>query len=569
MTFSRADNQTDAGTSPRAALAWAAVVAAVVAATFALVPTFGFVTWDDDIHVYSNPNLNPLTAQSLAHLWTAPYEKLYIPLSYSFFALLSLFARGHGIASDAGFDPHVFHSASLVLQIADTLIVFAILRALVKRDFAVALGALVYGIHPLQVESVAWISELRGLLANLFGLAAIWSYVAVDKPTVRRVWLTSAPLVVLALLCKPTAVVVPLAMFAIAVGMKARPLRSAALETLPLMALAVPIMAVTHAVQPTFTDPVPWLQRPLVAMDALAFYLGKLFWPVALNADYGRTPHAVLASGWGHITWLAPLAAAGIAGALRRRAPAIATGLAVFAIVFLPVLGLLPFAYQQYSTVADRYASLALLGPALAVAALAASWRPPAVAVGFVVTTLLAVASFAQTRVWANSVALYDHCVALNPQSPGCNNNLGVLLLEQGKAQDATKHFLAAIQSKGDFPGIYSNLGDAYTATGSYSDAQACYAYATVTEPGNAENYYKLGNALLSLRQLDDAIAAYSKAQKLAPEHAEVYRGLGKAFAAKGDYRNAEAAYRIALKRAPTDAATQAALADAIKRQGK
>ncbi len=567
MTFARDENQL--ADRPPVPLRWALFVAVAVGIAFAQVPMYDFVSWDDDIHVYGNPNLNPLTAQSLAHIWTQPYQKLYIPLSYSFFALLSLIAHHSGAMSptETGYDPHVFHVASLALHVADTLFVFAILRALIKRDGAAALGALLYGVHPLQVESVAWISEIRGLLANLFGLGAIWYYVTRATPEVKRIWPVCGFLIALALLCKPSAVVVPLVMFIIAIGPLKRSIRTASMETLPLLAVAIPFIAITRSVQPTFADPVPWLQRPFIAGDALTFYLGKLLWPVHLNIDYGRTSQFVLAHSWGHVTSLAAVLVAVAAWLIRRRYSAVAVALATFIAVLLPVLGLVPFAYQQYSTVADRYVSLALLGPAFAVAALAATWQRRAMIPAGAVVLALGFATFAQTRYWRDSYTVYNRCIALNPTSPGCNNNLGNVLFLRGEPKAAIPRFLAAIAAHGDFPGIYANLGDAYAATGGDDDALACYDYASRINPGDGESLYKAGKIQLGRGDANAAIASLVEAQKRAPGHAEVYRTLGKAFVAKGDYERAVQSFEIAVRLAPGDAATQSALASAIAKR--
>ena len=139
---------------------------AVILCTFSRVPTFAFVRWDDNIHVFENPYFRDFKLAEIGHFWRYPYEQLYVPLSYSVFGLLSLAARlpaGSADSNSTGLllDPRVFHIFNLLLHVVNTILVFLLVRRLVRSDAAALIGALVFGVHPLQVESVAWISELR------------------------------------------------------------------------------------------------------------------------------------------------------------------------------------------------------------------------------------------------------------------------------------------------------------------------------------------------------------------------------------------------------------------------
>jgi hypothetical protein len=158
--------------------------------------------------------------------------------------------------------------------------------------------------------------------------------------------------------------------------------------------------------------------RPFIAGDALAFYLGKLAWPVGLCADYGRTPEEVLGHAWGYLTWLAPAVLGVLVWRGRARRPMLLAAAALFSLGLLPVLGFVPFIFQQFSTVADRYAYLALLGPAVALAWWLSTQRRPAagVATSAVLAALGFLSAF-QTLHWYNNGTFWTHTIRHNPRS--------------------------------------------------------------------------------------------------------------------------------------------------------
>ena len=131
-----------------------------------------FLTWDDDINVYQNPLLNPPAPAGLAHFWTGPHQNLYVPLTYTVWMGLAWFSR----LPDGGLHPGLFHGANLTLHVAAVLVVFALLRLLVREDWAAGAGALLFAVHPVQVEPVAWVTGLKDVLGGLLLLTAVWLY---------------------------------------------------------------------------------------------------------------------------------------------------------------------------------------------------------------------------------------------------------------------------------------------------------------------------------------------------------------------------------------------------------
>ncbi|HWC89027.1 MAG TPA: hypothetical protein VG433_05220, partial [Pirellulales bacterium] len=412
----------------------AGLLAGAVGAVFYRVVEFQFLTWDDDVHVTKNPLLDPVSFSNLAQFWLHPYENLYIPASYSFFAAeawLSQWTLGR-------LDPQVFHAACLALHLACVWLVFRLLARMVENPLAAWAGALCFAVHPLQVESVAWIGETRGLLAALCSLAAVYWYLppgpamfdssstanrdrlgamptaavgmwggdddacprsvgmatapalspsaADDRFSTRRYLLASAAFA-LALLSKPSAAPLPLMALAIDLLWLRRSLKRSLACLAPWLALALLDIGLSKLLQADerITNRPDWLLRPLVACDALTFYLRKLIVPLRLGFDYGRTPAVVLSSAARYWAWIAPACVLGLALVSRHRRMWL-TAAGIFVAGLLPVLGFVPFLYQDISTVADRYLYLPMLGVALALAVwLDRHWSRPM----FAITCLL------------------------------------------------------------------------------------------------------------------------------------------------------------------------------------
>jgi protein O-mannosyl-transferase len=499
---------------------WAILIVLVMTvATFAPTGRFGFLDWDDVDLVAENPLLHQPDAAALKAFWTRPQIGLYTPMAYSLWWVIA----------KCGLRSGCFHSLNIALHLLAALAVYALLLQLgngTGRHTAAALGAAVFALHPLQVEAVAWISGMNNLLAGLFGLASIALYLrSVSKKSSASFWLATA-LFGLALLSKPTAVVVPLVAMVLDWGIKGRTVRQVASNLWLWIVMAAVMGVVAHSVQPANLIPaIPVTSRLLVAVDSVGFYLTKIFVPMNLTVDYGRMPGHIAALGW---TWLAMLALAigAMAIFLPQRWAAIVV---LFVAAALPTLGLMAFDFQRYSTVADRYVYLAMLAPAIFVWALVRNWPRTAALVGLAVI-LMAVGSEIQLQYWQNDVSLFQRNLVINPQSLAANQVLGFAAARAGDRQTAMQFDLAGLAHHSEDPVLNFAIGNLLLTADPATAAQR-YVIAIRGLPKEARFHNNYGVALAELGRKPEAAHAFRTAIELAPGWQDPINNLKKATA--------------------------------------
>ena len=466
------DDQRSSGNVPP--WAWgvfACLVALIVYLPALRFPFFPF--WDDDIHVHANPHLANLSWESVRAFWSAPYQQLYIPLTYSAWAGLAALSRwwdGQPVSAGA-LNAAWFHGANILVHTVSTALVFVILQRSLKKlapaadalraGFAALLGAIFFALHPLQVEPVAWISGLRDVLGGCLGLAALVVLLGSNASSVPR-WAAATLLFVLSLAAKPAGVALPLVaglLAAFCYGWK--PARLAR-ELGPWLLVGVIWVFVTSNAQwaaDLARDLVPLWMRPLVAGDALAFYMAKTVWPAGLSADYGRAPDIARGAGWLWWMWLGPAALAAVLVAVKPLRIYLLP-FAIFAAALLPTLGLVPFNFQVVSTVADRYAYLALLGPALALAMVTARTKHAWIAAcAAAVVVALGVMTFLRLPLWSEDVKLFASTLAENPHSWKAMHNYASALDDRGRTAEAEGLMREVISRRPDSAEAQNDLG--------------------------------------------------------------------------------------------------------------
>ena len=549
------------------------VIAAVILIAFGRIVSHGWVNFDDPIHVTENPSFFPLSWRELGGFWVRPYEHLYVPASYMLFAAESAASRWlHGEGPMAVPRPGLFHAVSLALHVAASLLVLRILRRFTTQPWAAFVGGLVFALHPLQVESVAWIAEQRGLLAAVFSLLAIdqfleWTERDQGRSRLRASYVLATGALVVALLAKPSAVVTPLLAFALASHGRKGPM-----PTMPTLIWALApwaVLAIAAAVCTRFVQPadltrahVPLLARPLIAGDAIAFYAGKILVPVNLCVVYGRTPQATLADPY------APVAAGLVAIALAwvlllPRGREWRLPLALFVIPLLPVLGFTDFAYQNNSTVADRYMYLALLGPAVAGAMAidrlqtVKDARPggsPPLAAGILVALLCLLLTWQQVALWRDSLTLFTSALESGHESSVALNNLGIALTEAGRPDDALPLLLRAVERDPTDAGGWFNLGNAHAAADEFTEAGQAFDRCLALDGERFKAWNNLGLARLFQGDAGGAEAAWLESIRIRPRFADPRLNLAKLLLSRGESAAAAEHVQTVLERDRTHA---------------
>ncbi|MBC8107566.1 MAG: tetratricopeptide repeat protein [Anaerolineae bacterium] len=491
---------------------WRLIVIFATLIAFSPVVRHEFGGWDDEQNLTRNPQMNPPTLDAVARYWRAPNFDLYVPMTWTAWSAL---ARAGYMANapspDAHLNPYIFHTANLALHATSALLAFELLRRLLGRDALVAsaAGALVFAVHPVQVEAVAWVSGMKDVLAGALSLAAIILFLDSSRDAKTRwpTYLLAIVTFLVALLSKPSAVVVPAMVIVLDCLVRGSPLRKSIVRFAPVLVIALAWAIFSHFIQQAkHIDAVVWWQRPLIAADAITFYLAKIVWPLNLGVHYGRTPKYVLGDHGARWTFVVPclLTFALIAWIIRKRgseASRIAlTGALLLVIGVSPVLGLLPFDFQEYSTVADHYLYLAMLGVAVLVAWIVrrTEWRT----IVPIIITLLGVMTWRQARTWHDALSIAEQTVAVNPLPGVWNDRLTKLLLERANAQ--------------------ADQGD---------DASAIATYRRVIarDGKNSIAMSNLASVLASDGKLDGAIPLYEQALRIDPSLESARVGLERA----------------------------------------
>jgi protein O-mannosyl-transferase len=517
--------------------------AAVVAGVFSPLFSAEFLQWDDGKNLFENPLMLPPSWSNCAYYWSHASLSLYIPATYTVWSGLAAISQTPGDGPNhRTLNPAIFHIANVVAHALAVIVVFNILR-MFTRDLPAAMGALIFAIHPMQVEAVGWVCGMKDVLAGLFGLIAVWLYLGhVASRSGRFSWryLAASVAFLAGTLSKPSALIVPVVCAVIAVGLLHMPWRRVMLDMTPWLCVSGAIAVIAALVQPTHyvSQSSPLWTRPLIATDALAFYLRKLVWPVGLCLDYGRSPPNVLNSGNGQAfwTWIIPLSVGILLWWKRKEWPRVGIAALVSLAALLPVLGLARFNFQNVSTVADHYFYFAMLGPAIALASFlpvrGRSFAVAALAVS--VMTVLAVMCHAQTFMWMSEPVAFAHVLDVNPRSEVGHSHLWQLAMNRGNFAGAEVEAKAIIS-------LY---------------------------PADSRGYMDLGDTLSETDRWREAADAYQRAIHLEPENAVPYNNLAALYAAHGDSQRAIVLYRKALELAPNFIEAKAALAMAMKAAG-
>lgn len=492
----------------------------------------GTFIWDDDVQLLNNPHLR--SWGGLLRTWTqvGPARggtAQYYPLTFSVLWL------EHALW---GLNPLGYHLVNVALHAANAFLLMLVLETLAVPG--ALLAGLIFAVHPVHVESVAWIIELKNTLSGFF---ALWSLLLLLRPE-SRAGLALA-LFAAALASKTSVVVMPVVYLILEWRREGRLSPEALRRAAPFLALAFAAGLVTTWVETrqVGAEGGEWgltaFQRVLVAGRAIWFYLGKLAWPSNLSLVYPRwTPDVV------HLIFSA--AAVGALFALKR------LGRWPFAVALIylacigPTLGFINVYFHRYSFVADHFAYLASMAPIAAAAALLASF--PAPLAGIVVVALGA-ASFKRGAVYESLERVWLDVIAKNPKGWLARNNYGVLLAGQGRLEEAVGQYELALRAPqpADHAETFNNLGLVMAAAGKHVEAVELYRRALLLKPALNDARHNLGVSLAALGRRAEAAAEFVEALRADPRLAQAHSNLGALLAMDGKPEEAADAYRRAL----------------------
>lgn len=560
----------------------------VIAVTFfAFSPSLknGFTNWDDQVYVTGSPFIKDISFQSIKEIFTSEYSSNYIPLTIISYSLEYKFF---------GSDPRAYHATNLLLHLLNCALVFWLVFLISGKNSVSFIAALLFGIHPMHVEPVAWVSERKDVLYAFFFLGSLIYYLNYRRTGLLKYYYLCAGAFLLSLLSKPMAVTLPFVLLALDY-LQAREFRAKELTAKTpffLMALLSGILTLSiqragGVIREGFSlNPAQLIKTFFVTSYELVFYLYKLFLPVKLSCLYPYPEKA------GLVFWAAPVLLALLASAVMlsaRYTKKIVFGSLFFLICISPVLQFVPIGH---AIAADRYTYVPYIGlfylagelfhklyagklkyfALIAVAGVASVsafisynrcqvWKDSATLWNDVIRKYPGVSTaynnlavfYSQQENYPEAMRLFNKALEINPKDPETHSNLGNLYFILKDHGNAALMYRRLLEIKPDEATAYRNLGRIYSAEKDYAGAAESYRKALAIDPLYADAHFELGSLYDDLRQYDKALAEYSAALKADPGHYLTHYNLGIYYYLRKDYGKALAEFEYLGRSNPRD----------------
>ena len=561
-------------------------LAVITLAVFGQTLRHGFVNYDDDTYVYDNPHVaQGLSWKGIAWAFTHSVNSNWHPLTVISdmldCQLYGLNAGGH-------------HLTNVLLHAVAVVLLFLVLREMTGAQWRSAFVATVFAIHPLRVESVAWVAERKDVLSGVFFMLTLWAYARYARVTGDRCQGTRTNSVpsrfthlvslfyflvllffALGLMSKPMLVTLPFVLLLLdywPLNRFARPApasgvagdvqasgnlsipRRLFLEKIPLLALSCAVCVTTLVAQRATMMSESLALRIGNAAASYAAYLSQMVFPADLAVLY---PYPVKGLPFLEIALAFLLLAAISTGAFlaRRQRPYLLAGWLWYLGMLVPVIGLVQVGWQAR---ADRYTYLPQIGLYFAltwlVAEWSAGWRHRRWVLGSLAATVIAGLSFCagrQVSYWKNSESLWTRTLAVTADNYIAETNLGEVLAKAGRLDEAMNHFQEALKIKPDHAPAQNNVGLVLLRRGRVDEAIVCLQTAIKFQPGYADAHNNLGIALRQRGRVNEAVAQYQKALEFRPEYVEAHNNLGNLLLQLGRLDEAMVQYRKALEIQP------------------
>ena len=563
-----------------------------ISAVFWQVRNHEFLNYDDKAYVTENSHVRAgLTLKGIIWAFTTTDADNWHPLTWLSHMLdYQLY----------GLNPAGHHLTSLLFHIVNTLLLFLVFKRMTGALWGSGFIAALFALHPLHVESVAWVAERKDVLSTFFWILTIWTYVRyTEQPRLNRYMLVLLSFA-LGLMAKPMLVTLPFVLLLVDYWPLGRlqfgprsgrhrlntsrskgtsDQRSFALrlvlEKVPLFVLAAVSSFLTFFVQRSGgavapLELVPLENRVANALVSYVSYIGKMIWPHRLAVFY---PYPDTFPIWhvagaglllGAVSFLAILGA--------RRRPYLMVGWLWYLGTLVPVIGLVQVGLQA---MADRYTYVPFIGlfimVAMGVPDILSGWRyrgiVMAISGGLLLAIFMAI-TWLQVQYWQNGVTLFEHALEVTPNNPLSQSSLGAALADQGKTQEAIAHYTEALRIKPYNAEVHNNLGAALIQQGKIQEAIIHYTEALRINPEYVEAHYNLGNALARQGNTQEAIVHYTEVLRIKPDDADAHNNLGNALSEQGKIEEAIAHYTEALRIVPHDVMVHNNLGNALARQG-
>ena len=539
-----------------------------------------FVNIDDDIYVLDNAHVTSgLTFENVKWAFQSGYASNWHPVTWmSHMMDCQMF----------GLNPRGHHLTSVLIHALNAALLFALLRQLTGAAWRSLFAAALFAVHPLHVESVAWIAERKDVLCGFFFLSSLLAYARfveeskVQSPKPKVFFGLILALFALALMSKPMAVTLPFVMLLLDFWPLQRikflgsglTVKKLVLEKIPFLALVVAASVVTFLVQKhggAVSDAIPIGARCENALISYCRYLGKIFWPTDMAVFYPFPRHWPMET-----VLLAAVLLAGISAVLIlkwRRYPFLLMGWLWFVGTLVPVIGLLQVGGQA---MADRYVYIPLVGIFIftvwSLYELASRWRHYLIALsvaGSAAIILCMALTRQQLADWKDSETLFRHALDVTDNNYLAHNNLGNALYKKNQINDAARQFQEAIRLKPHYADAHNNLGIVLAMNGQIAEAISQFQESIRLKPFYADVHCNLGNALGMNGQNDEAISQFQEAIRLEPDYARARNNLGIALYKKGQTDEAISQFQEAIRLKPDYAMAYLNLGVALYKQGR
>jgi tetratricopeptide (TPR) repeat protein len=518
-----------------------ALLAAIIA-VYSQVATHEFLNYDDPDYVTANTHVQSgFTVAGFTWAFTSLHAANWIPLTWLSCMLdCQLF----------GLRPGQHHLMSVAIHAISTLLLYAFLWRATSALWRSAFVAFAFALHPLHIESVAWLAERKDVLSALFWMLTLLAYLKYTERKSLGRYAVVVFAVACALMAKPMAITLPVALLLLDLWPlrrfeRERPV-SLVIEKLPLVALAIGSATVTYLAQAgggaiSGVDQIPVLDRLSNALASYFIYLLKFAWPsnLAVFYPYPDSPQWALAAAG--ILTLAGFTT--IAIRQFRARPYLTVGWLWYSITLIPVIGLVQVGLQAY---ADRYMYLPMIGLLIAIAWSLRDWferrgwnQKALAASAAIVCVTWSIVTYVDLDYWRNSVTLFEHTIQATDRNFIAYNNLGNAYADQGRSADALSNFQNAAAIRPQAPDIQENLGVALTALGRAEEAQPHLEQAIRIDPNFTRAHIHLALALMRQGKIADATNHYVTALQHEPDNPEAHYGLGGILAQQGRMKEA------------------------------